>query len=561
MTLLFSLIRAAHARGTHHKLALDALLHLDRPDAQRWQRLYLKHAALYMEGAKAPDTEFKDFKNHVCHVRDGLWGGAPAKARSWYNHLVEALACGNWEMAVYCTGVLSHYYADPIHPFHTAQSQAESDIHRAVEWSISKTYDDLRGLGLKAHPEMLVPVSAGPNGVAEAVVAGARHANPHYEMLIAHYNFDRGVVAPEEGLDAVAQPVVGGLLVYAAAGIARLLERAIDETDAKPPEVALSVDAFLAGLSMPLHWVTRRMADARERVCIERMYDELQQRGRVEEHLPEDDRAVRNAFAAEVEAKRTQPATADVFPVGRSVPRKCMTAAGAASVPVASVPIDRGVDLPGVADMRAEDGAGGAKEAQADRPSQTLQTLTDTTAACPSAPSATATPAIEPAALHRVPVTSAKVTGAQADDLVFYCAMDDAIVDAPSIGPKTARRLQPLGILTVRDLLAADPEQTARRLKLRYVKAQTVVDWQDQARLVCAVPRLRGTHAQLLVGAGFRSVDAIAQAQGDDLFATLLHFAASPAGQRVLREGQPPGLDLALAWIARAQAAQAAKAA
>ena len=133
--------------GTHHKLALDALRHLEGMDADMWQRLFLQHAKLYLEGSKAPDNEFKDFKNHVLHTRDGYWGGAPEKVRSWYNHLVEALAQQDWPTAVYCAGVLSHYYTDPLQPLHTAQSEAENNIHRAVEWSISKAYDELQGAG------------------------------------------------------------------------------------------------------------------------------------------------------------------------------------------------------------------------------------------------------------------------------------------------------------------------------------------------------------------------------------------------------------------------------
>jgi hypothetical protein len=70
MSLLFRIVYAAHANGTHHKLALDALRHLERPDADAWHRVFLKYAELYLAGSKAPDTEFKDFKNHVLHDRD-----------------------------------------------------------------------------------------------------------------------------------------------------------------------------------------------------------------------------------------------------------------------------------------------------------------------------------------------------------------------------------------------------------------------------------------------------------------------------------------------------------
>jgi len=68
MTLLFHILYAAHTRNTHHKLALDALRRLACMDADLWQNLFLVHGKLYLEGSKAPDNEFKDFKNHVLHT-------------------------------------------------------------------------------------------------------------------------------------------------------------------------------------------------------------------------------------------------------------------------------------------------------------------------------------------------------------------------------------------------------------------------------------------------------------------------------------------------------------
>ena len=73
MNLLFHIVYAGHASGTHHKLALDALRHLKSMDADLWQRLFLANAKIYLDGSKAPDNEFKDFKNYVLHTRDGYW--------------------------------------------------------------------------------------------------------------------------------------------------------------------------------------------------------------------------------------------------------------------------------------------------------------------------------------------------------------------------------------------------------------------------------------------------------------------------------------------------------
>jgi hypothetical protein len=92
----------------------------------------------------------------------------------------------------------------------------------------------------------------------------------------------------------------------------------------------------------------------------------------------------------------------------------------------------------------------------------------------------------------------------------------------------------------------------------RNITAEALADWQDQARLVCTVPGLRGTHAQLLVGAGYRSADAIAAAEPDKLCADVLNFAASTPGQRVLRSGDPPDIEKIKAWLEAARSTKAA---
>jgi antitoxin component HigA of HigAB toxin-antitoxin module len=134
----------------------------------------------------------------------------------------------------------------------------------------------------------------------------------------------------------------------------------------------------------------------------------------------------------------------------------------------------------------------------------------------------------------------------------------DDVEKAPSIGPRMAERLYAQGVKTVADLFAADPEKLSLALDQRNVHDETIVDWQDQARLVCTVPGLRGTHAQLLVGAGYRSRDRLAAAAEDKLCADILSFAVSPEGQRILRDGNPPDIERIKAWLANAIAARVA---
>ncbi len=497
MSLLFRVLHAVHARGTHHKLALDGVARLSVPEA--WQRLFLKHHDAMLTGAKAPDDTFKDFTNHVLHPRDNWWGGAPQKARSWYSELVAALAEQDWPRAAYNAGVLSHYLTDPLQPFHTGQTEAENSIHRAFEWSVSNAYGVLMTLVDPAERVALVKPDAA-NWLEAMVADGAGQANTHYEKLIAHFDIHRAVVDPASGLDIVARRIIARQLDRAAALQAFVLDQAIIESGVSAPEVALGLDTLLAMIKIPARMWAKRLENTEDRRLVERMYDELKQTGTVEKHLPEDDRAVRAAFASEVLAKRTPVDAAKTF----------------ASLPPQAAPqmVSR------------------APRTDAPRPAPV--------AALPAA-----TSRAEPAPERN-------------DRARLYLTGAAPVVDAPSIGPRMAERLAPIGIVRVEDLLSGNADTIAQALGTSGIDAATVRAWQDQARLVCTVPGLRGSHAQLLVGAGFRSMAALANAETDDLCARVLAFAASPDGHRVLRNGEPPDLEKIMAWLDNARGALAA---
>ena len=87
---------------------------------------------------------------------------------------------------------------------------------------------------------------------------------------------------------------------------------------------------------------------------------------------------------------------------------------------------------------------------------------------------------------------------------------------------------------------------------------EVMTDWQDQAQLVIDIPGLRGGAAQLLVGAGYRTIHAIAEADPVDLSADVLTYAASSDGKRILRDGSPPDLEKIKLWVVSAAEALAA---
>ena len=59
-----------------------------------------------------------------------------------------------------------------------------------------------------------------------------------------------------------------------------------------------------------------------------------------------------------------------------------------------------------------------------------------------------------------------------------------SVVDAPSIGPKTAGRLHVIGVKTVGDLLQLSADDAAKQIKASHINAQVIRDWQAQALLV-----------------------------------------------------------------------------
>ncbi|MGE3407638.1 MAG: DUF4332 domain-containing protein [Pirellulales bacterium] len=159
--------------------------------------------------------------------------------------------------------------------------------------------------------------------------------------------------------------------------------------------------------------------------------------------------------------------------------------------------------------------------------------------------------------------SSADETSTRSDkkELRFYLNLADPVVNAPSIGPKMAERLQAIGIHSVADLLPADPEQVAQQLAARKVDRQTVRLWQQQASLVCQIPELRGHDAQLLAGCGIHSPDQLTTLTPSKLLLTVLPVADSQEGKRILRGSAKPDLAEVTNWIAWARQSRNLKAA
>nr|WP_070961106.1 DUF4332 domain-containing protein [Hyphomonas sp. Mor2] len=600
MNLLELVIIAHRCRSTHHFIAFDALQLLKGEDAGDWKNLLLKHHTNLLKGAKAPDTDFKDFQNHVLHVEEGEWGGARDAAMQWYGKAVEALREKKWGKAAYALGVLTHYYADPIQPFHTAQSEEEGAIHRALEWSIAKSRDTIKALiDVRGYP--YVHAGSETGFVADMVLAGAKYSNPHYQTFIDHYDLHKGVANPPEGLDQTLLDILADLVAYATAGVAVLFERAFAEAGVKPQKVDLDLPGYFAALDIPIRRITKRMADARDRKTVEAMYEEFVETGKVVKNLPADDKKIRALHCKQI--LRQPVEWLDMMPIRpigtkhvplpehpqpveyqlRVVP---VPVAGAAvetdrtptvspdpevfdEVETAQAPMDDPIAAPETIEpeIAAVEAVAASEEiepeiepepepeiedvAVAEDPIDTIEAEAEESTVVVPVEEATAAEAmlaeldaVEEAEATPEPVENIEpdeVEPAQAandDEQSDHITLDSPVVDAPSIGPKTASRLEKVDIWTIGDLLNADPAETASALNVRYIKTDTLVDWQDQTRLMVEAPGLRVLDSQILVGAGIRSADDLAKASATKVLKAATGFLDTPIGARVLWGGE-----------------------
>ncbi|WP_290495026.1 DUF4332 domain-containing protein [Hyphomonas sp. UBA4494] len=536
MSLLERVIRGHRCRSTHHYIAMDALSLIASEEADKWKDLFLVHHEHLLEGAKAPDSKFKDFRNHVLHISEGEWGGAPGKAMEWYATAVDHLRRKQWSKAAYAFGVLSHYYADPIQPFHTGQTEEEGTMHRAVEWSIAKSRDKIDArIETLGYPD--VPVPDGAGFIADMVRNGARLSHPHYQTFIDHYDLDVGVKDPPAGLDETMFDAIVELVAYATAGFGAILSRGIAEAAVSPPKTNLTLQGYIETLDIPLRWATAKLSDAADKRTVTRMYKEYQKTGKVIRTLPDDDKEIRKLHAKQVlRVPLKELNRQEIGPIGsknKAVEERLLTAL-----------IEDEAEIAAEATVIEED----AVEEAVIEAAPTDETLHPAEAEVPLAEEAPPPKKKAPPKAEEVlfePEPEAAAPAPLADDLGeefgdvarrSRITRESPVVEAPSIGKKTAKRLSRAGITTVGDLLDCDTEETVFLVDVAYIDIDTLNDWKDQTILMMEVPGLRVHDAQILVGAGIRNRKELAEAPARTLFMLASEFLQTPQGDRVIRD-------------------------
>ncbi len=508
MSALLSILRATHCRSTHHYFAIDALRMVQTDSGVRLRGLLLKHHDKYLTGAKDPDTRFRDFQNHVIHVQDGYFGGAPRLAIAWYDRLMNHLVAERWGDAAHAAGVLSHYFTDPLMPLHTAQSPRESVVHRPLEWSVCKSYERILKLWTNDELRLVFQLGDGDGWLGEAILKGARFANRSYKRLVEGYNVDLGVANPAAGLDQESLQVFAELFGLAITGLARILERVADQAETRMgvelPNQGLTFTSLLATLQVPEKLWLRRIEDKQERLAIEAIVDEFRETGMVKRNLP-----------AEIYIKQKVMQVRQREAAWDTRQRDLAVARGA----------------------KAAEFVAQAQEDTAANPFVVAAAAVESNAAVDDAP----------VSIPFAPLRPAAALPAHTSERI---SRDDELSCAPSIGPKTAAAFAEIQIRTIGEFLAAPAASMARRLQKSWITATVLEDWQAQTWLMLRVPGLLSRDVQMLVGVGCRSADQLATADVRQLALLMQDYANTTAGRRALRGAEAADASLISNWIA-----------
>jgi len=138
----------------------------------------------------------------------------------------------------------------------------------------------------------------------------------------------------------------------------------------------------------------------------------------------------------------------------------------------------------------------------------------------------------------------------------FHLSLHSPVRQAPSIGERSAEQLESTGIRTVGDLLDWDPDELATHLTDRRLNADTIEQWQCQAELVCRVPQLRNSDAQILVALGINEAEQLAESDPRQLWKRVAELMETPRGKRFVRNQSEPTAEDIRNWVEWAEASR-----
>lgn len=599
MQMISRVLRATHCRSTHHYFALDALKQLKTPPAQRLGRLLLKYHDEYLDGAKAPDTRFKDFHNHVIHVDENNWGGAAQKCQEWIETALEHFNKSQWKRAAYACGVLSHYFTDPLMPLNTAHCPDHSAIYRPLEWSVFQAYNEIYQISQQELSSAEFQFANDERWIYKASLAVAQVSKQHVESISQNYYLTAATRAPDFGLNAQSRRIFATLFTLAIDGWAAVLSRLADEIKVDLPATSLRLPSVLAAVDMPLAWIVSRISYSSERRAVAATIKEYERAGVVRNHMAQEVRAIQRAKDAGSKITVHQPAETGQPELTRQTsieepsissetnPSRAIsdtTQSEATWNPkqsrrLAAIVLPDDASQPGPIPAATTESSQvfPNHESETDLDPPIFLSLSEARArlmgTIPHAPSEQITSPLVVAngtssRDNPLSMDEHAISKTQPASTVDSTAVDSQrvypgspLIEAPSIGPKTAKRFEKVGIRTIDQFTSRNPDDLESLLATRWITASLVADWQDQARLVCEVPELTGVRAQLLVAIGCRTAWQLRTSNAPTLVAQLSQFCQTAEGQQILNSSDTPNVVEVASWIESARSHARSKAA
>jgi hypothetical protein len=522
MQTILAILRAAHCRSTHHYFAIDALREVLTPEGTRLAQMLLANFSGYLQGAKDPDTVFKDFENHVVHVSDGYWGGAAKTGEKWLAQTYQQLKGKQWKEAAYSIGVLSHYFSDPWMPLHTGQTPRETTFHRPLEWSVCCAYQEILDQCIANTSFESFQLPTGERWLTDSIHAGATLSHRYYESIMNDYDMRESGKQPALALGKRSKEELAQIFTWVLTAWGAAIDRIAESCQCSIPEFSLTMPTLMATIQVPAKKIVSAIKNAEQRKEIEKVLDEFHRTGQVVKNVAEEQRTV-------AKIRQSKPTLAP-----------------------AATEVQRAQTLPQVV--------------QATKPvsrPKAIQPTPQRAAAIPPQPIANIAPPpraeVQPAKQPRsMPVPLATPPEARSAELTQEQVHEkigpwSPIVDAPAIGPKTAERLKSININTIGDLLHSNPADVARSLATSWINEKTIATWIVQARLVCEIERLTAVGSGLLALSGIETAAAMIHRGESDVHRAILVAAETSEGKRMLRDKEPPGLERVQRWFKAAR--------
>jgi len=311
-TRLHAIIRKSHCLGTHHRFAIDAVPMIRSDAGQRFSAWLLYYNRSYLRGAIDPDVRFRDYHNHLLHVRDGNWGGAPRVAHQWYQRLQKYLRAERFRDAAHAAGVLSHYLTDVIQPLHTISNDREALIHRPMEWSIDQSYDRIMRKCRDDGLEAVIQLSDSAGWLGSLMMHAARYANDRSDELVRRYRFQEGVQDPTCGLDDQSVASLSELFSLAITAVSLVLQRAAEEAELYTgypiPECQCGWAMIGATMRAPIGLWKKRVRQRSESLSVRSLADEYFRTGNLTQWLPAEVDIKRRVIAIHDDEQRYRQA-------------------------------------------------------------------------------------------------------------------------------------------------------------------------------------------------------------------------------------------------------------